>query len=83
MNHPFAAEYEVRQRQQELRALAEAFHATRRARASTSGAGVDRLRHRLAQGLMTLGVTVGLPPERRRPAVKDAMALLERDGCLT
>ena len=83
MNAPLATEHEVRQRQDELRILAQASHAARRARAGAPGTGVDRWRRRLGQALVTLGVTVGLPRERRRPAVEDALALLDRNCCVT
>lgn len=83
MNHPFVAELQVRERQEELRTLAQASYAARRAKASARGAGVDRLRRRTAQGLVTLGVMIGLPRGRRRPAVEDALAVLDRGACLT
>ena len=83
MNHPLAVEYGVRERQEQLRTLAQASHAAHRARAQGSGTGIDRWRRRLAQALVTLGVIVGLRRERRRPAVADAIALLDRNCCLT
>jgi hypothetical protein len=83
MNHPFVAEFQVTERQEELRTLAQASYAARRARASTAAAGVERLRRRIAEGLVTLGMIVALPRERRRPAVEDAIAVLDRGACLT
>ncbi len=87
VTHPFAVEHEVRQRQQDLVALAEAGRAASRARARSRGrtvtGPVDRWRQTVGRALVTLGVIVGLPRERRRPAVDHAVALLERDPCVT
>ena len=83
MIHPYATDDLVRERQAQLRALAQASHAARRARGHASGGGIDRWRRSLAQALVTLGVTVALPPERRHPAVQDAIALLDKNCCVT
>ncbi len=83
MNHPIQAEHQVQERQQELFLLAEAGHAARRARVHREGRGLERWRRAVGRTLVTLGVTVGLPRDRRRPAVEGAMALLDRNGCLT
>ena len=76
MQHPFAAEQEVRDRQEALLALAQSAHAARRVRAQR-GSPLDRGRRALGRALVTLGVTVGLPRDRRRPAVENAVALLD------
>ncbi|MDQ3980210.1 MAG: hypothetical protein M3314_11765 [Actinomycetota bacterium] len=83
MNHPFSAEHQVRERQEELLLLAQSAQAARRARTGRPGAGLEHWRRALARTLVVLGVTVGLPRERRRPAVEDAIALLDRNCCLT
>lgn len=83
MNHPFAIEHEVRQRQQDLAALALAAQTARQARARVEGSGVERWRRTVGRALVTLGVVVGLPRGRRRPAVEHAVALLEPERCLT
>jgi hypothetical protein len=83
VHHPFAVEHEVRQRQEDLMALAMATQAARRARARTEGGGIERGRRAVGRALVTLGVVVGLPRGRRRPAVEHAVALLEPERCLT
>ena len=71
MNHPFLVEQQVRDRQEELRMLAQVSW-------TDGGEAVHRWRRAAGRALVTLGVFVGLPRERRRPAVADAVALLER-----
>jgi hypothetical protein len=75
VTHPITIEHQVQERQQQLRQLAQSAHVAHRARAEAGEVG--SWRRRLARALVALGVAVGLPRQRRQPALREAVALLD------
>ena len=79
---PYVAERMAAVRGSELSALAEASHVARRhrrarrAQAVAAGEAVRAWRLALGRRLVSAGLRVGLPPQRRPMASRDASALL-------
>ncbi|MCA1846447.1 MAG: hypothetical protein LC792_25280, partial [Actinobacteria bacterium] len=76
---PFLVTQLAEQHHRDLVGLAQAEHAVRRAR--QGGDFVRPWRHSFGQFLVTLGVGVGLPRQRRSGALRQARALLA-DECI-
>jgi hypothetical protein len=69
----FTVEHLAEERYQVLRQLADAEHAARRLRRAEA---VPPWRRALARRLVAFGVGLGLPPQRRDRALRQARALL-------
>jgi hypothetical protein len=76
---PFLVTQMAEEHHRELIALAQAEHAAHRSR--RAGERVRPWRQGFGQFLVTLGVGVGLPRQRRTGALREARALLADDCC--